>query len=102
MFWKRFGGDVQADASSRPIPRVVLAAVLIFIPFFRRGRITSAFEYLEHRFGPGMRLAGAVVFLLMQFLRLGTVLYLVSLPMQILTGASATWIILLAGLVVAF
>ena len=44
-----------------------------------------------------MRLAGAIVFLLMQFVRLAMVLYLVSLPLQILIGASSTWIILVLG-----
>jgi SSS family solute:Na+ symporter len=84
------------------LPVVLPLALLFFIPFFRRGRLTSAFEYLEQRFGPGMRLAGAVVFLLMQFVRLAMVLYLVSLPLQILTGASSTWIILILGLIVTF
>lgn len=84
------------------LPVIALLAIVFVIPFFRRGRLTSAFEYLEQRFGPAIRLAGAIVFILVQFVRLGTVLYLVSIPMQILSGVDATWVILVAGLLVAF
>ena len=33
------------------------------VPIFRRGQITSVFEYLEARFGSGTRLYGASVFI---------------------------------------
>jgi SSS family solute:Na+ symporter len=84
------------------LPLIAVCAILIFIPFFRRGRATSAYEYLEDRFGPLLRLYGAINFILLQFVRLGTVLYLVSIPVQILTGTSIIWIIVIVGLVVSF
>src|SRR5690606_12219743 len=33
------------------LPLVAVLAVLVFIPLFRRGQTTSAFEYLGHRYG---------------------------------------------------
>lgn len=71
------------------LPLVAVLAILLFIPLFRRGGLTSAFEYLEERFGPMARLYAAASFLLMQLIRLGTVLYLVSLPVGFLVGATS-------------
>ena len=60
------------------LPIAILIASYFFLPFFRRGKVTSAFEYLEGRFGPYTRVYAAVAFVIMQLLRLSTVLYLVS------------------------
>ena len=54
------------------LPVGVLIASRFFVPFFRRGKITSAFEYLEGRFGPKTRVYAATVFILAQSLNLGT------------------------------
>ena len=42
------------------IPAVVIA-VYLAIPFYRRTRMTTAYEYLGMRFGPGIQVYGAVV-----------------------------------------
>ncbi len=97
-----FALDWRQVVPNLTLPIVIVLAVVFFIPFFRHGRITSAFEYLESRFGPIIRLAGAIVFLCVQFVRLGTVLYLVSLPMQLLTGVDPRIVILVMGAIVAF
>jgi SSS family solute:Na+ symporter len=80
------------------LPFVAVLAILFFIPLFRRGRTTSAFEYLEARYGPLMRLYGALTFLLLQLIRLGMVLFLVALPVQALLGVPITWVIVLGGI----
>jgi SSS family transporter len=82
-------------------PFVALLAVAVFIPFFRRGGLTSAFEYLGLRFGPVARLYGAVNFIVLQLIRLAQVLFLMSLPMQFLTGVPLEWVIGGVGLFVA-
>ena len=84
------------------LPLIAVLAILVFIPFFRRGRATSTYEYLEDRFGPLLRLNGAINFIMLQFVRLGTVLYLVSIPVQMLTGAPIIWVIVVVGVVVSF
>ncbi len=94
--------DWRQVVQNLTLPVIAVLAILVFIPFFRRGRATSAYEYLEERFGPMLRLYGAANFILLQFARLGTVLYLVSIPVQILTGTSLVWVIVIVGLVVAF
>ena len=82
------------------VPFVAVVAVVIFIPFFRRGGLTSAFEYLGHRFGPVARLYGTVGFIFLQLIRLAQVLFLMSLPMQFITGVSLDWVIVGAGIFV--
>ena len=84
------------------LPLVAVVAISVFIPFFRRANLTSAFEYLEDRFGPMARLYGAVSFIILQVIRLGTILYLVSIPIGLLTGFPIFWIIVVGGMFIAF
>ncbi len=84
------------------LPLVAVVAILVFIPLFRRGRTTSAFEYLEERFGPLVRIYGALSFMLLQLIRLGTILFLVSLPVAALLDVNIYWVIVLGGLFILF
>ena len=47
--------DFRQFAQSLGILAAAGMAYYFFIPFFRRGRMTSAFEYLEARYGSGVR-----------------------------------------------
>ncbi len=82
------------------LPFVAIVAIVIFIPFFRRGGLTSAFEYLGDRFGQVARLYGTAGFIFLQLIRLAQVLFLMSLPMQFITGAPLEWVIVGAGIFV--
>lgn len=84
------------------LPVGILVASRVFLPFFRRGNVTSAFEYLEGRFGPSTRLYGALAFIVGQLVRISLILYLVSLLMHEATGIDVTWCIILAGVFVSF
>lgn len=84
------------------LPFVAIVAIVVFIPFFRRGGLTSAFEYLGLRYGPAPRLYGTLSFIAMQLIRMAQILFLVSLPIQFLTGAPIEVVILGAGLFIAF
>jgi SSS family solute:Na+ symporter len=83
------------------LPLGIYLASKIFLPFFRRSRCTSAFEYLEGRFGPGVRMYAAIAFLIGQVLRISTILYLVSLLFQQMTRSTPYTCIFLGGLVIA-
>lgn len=83
------------------LPVGILLASVIFLPFYRRSRCTSAFEYLEGRFGPGVRLYAACAFVLGQIMRVSTILYLVSLVFQQMTGSPPYLCIFLGGAVIA-
>ena len=92
--WIRFAPNLM-------MPLAILFAAYFFLPFFRRGKITSAYEYLEDRFGPSIRVYGAVAFIIAQIVRVSMILFLLSLVIQELTGLSATTCILIGGIVVA-
>ena len=96
-----FAGDWRQLVSNLMLPAVAVLAVVLFIPLFRRQGLTSAFEYLGGRFGPWARIYGTLSFVLLQGLRLATVLYLVALPVQLLSGLpedSLSTIIIAVGL----
>lgn len=84
------------------LPLATLVAAYIFLPFFRRIKGFSAYEYLENRFGPSIRLYASFVFILSQIIRLGLMLYLVALLFQEITGADPMICIIGCGIIVAF
>ncbi|MSU49538.1 MAG: sodium transporter [Opitutus sp.] len=69
-------------------PFVVTLAGLVFIPFFRSGRIRSAYHYLSLRFGPSVAVYAAVVYLFAQLVRTATITYLLAVLLASLTGLS--------------
>ncbi|MBM3800756.1 MAG: sodium/solute symporter [Acidimicrobiia bacterium] len=83
-----------------PYLLVTVVALYLFMPFFRRTRIQSAYEYLERRFGVWARLYAATGFVLFHAFKMGAVLYAVSLPLASLCGVSIAWIILVLGILV--
>ena len=84
------------------MPLVVIVAAYVFLPFYRRTKTTSAFEYLEHRFGPTTRLYGAVTFLIAQLVRISMILYLLSLVLHELSDMPLWLCIVLSGVFVSF
>ena len=92
--------DYRQAVSNLALPVAAVLAVAFFIPLFRRGRITSAFEYLEARYGIAMRSYAALSFVILQLIRLASVLFLVSIPVASMFGCHIVWVILIGGLVV--
>lgn len=84
------------------LPFGILVAVYFFLPFFRRGNITSAFEYLEGRFGPSTRAYGASAFIIAQLVRVSTILYLVGELIHVFTGWPSWVCIVIGGVFVSF
>lgn len=78
-------------------PVLVLICAYIFIPFFRRGTVTSAYEYLSLRFGNSISAYGAVVFLVAQIIRTASIIYLLAVLMATLTGISVEWALIISG-----
>ena len=83
------------------LPVGIIIASRIYLPFFRRGKITSAYQYLEGRFGPSIRVYGAVAFIITQLVRVSMILYLLSLVLHEMLGLSPTICILVGGIFVA-
>jgi solute:Na+ symporter, SSS family len=88
--WSRF-------AFSLSIPLAAWIAVKSFVPLYRERGDISAYSYLEKRFGPIARSYASLFYLLTQVARMGSVMYLVALPLHALLGWSVPTIIILTG-----
>lgn len=102
-----YPGDSFKTAWYRMVPNytmpiAVLIATFCFLPFFRRARVTSAYEYLETRFGPITRMYAAIAFIIMQVVRVSLILYLVTVLLYTITGFNPYWTILLGGIITSF
>ncbi len=102
-----YPGDAYKTAYLRMLPNYmlplgILIASYVYLPFFRKNRITSAFEYLEMRFGPRVRVYGSLTFIIGQIMRISSILYLLSLLLQSVTNLSPITCILIGGVFVAF
>lgn len=84
------------------MPIAALLACWLIIPFFRRGRKTTAYEYLESRYGTGIRIYSAIYSLLGQLLRLALILYLAVLPLSDMLGIGETTAIVIFGVITCF
>ncbi|KAL0106500.1 hypothetical protein PUN28_016304 [Cardiocondyla obscurior] len=73
-----------------------------FLPVFYKLQATSAYEYLEKRFGIRARMIGSFISWLQLLLYSGVVLYAPSLALEATTGMSKTASIIIIGLVCAF
>lgn len=100
-----YPGSAYAGNWSRLVPALMLpvgaiVAVYSLAPFYRACNLVSAYEYLERRFGSWGRIFGCVTFTVASAARMGVVLFLLCLPLQIMTGWSPATTILVAGTVV--
>ncbi len=71
--------------------------VYLYLPFYRRLNITTAYEYLEKRFNLAARLFGSAAFILFQLGRMGIVLLLPALALSAVTGVNVYACILVMG-----
>lgn len=78
-------------------PIVVLISAYLFIPFFRRGTITSAYQYLSLRFGTSISVYAASVFLLSNLFRVATITYLAAMLLSAVVKLPVIWCIAIAG-----
>ncbi len=100
-----FPADTFKTAYLRLIPNLMLpvgliAASYLFLPFYRRNKITSAYEYLELRFGPGVCIYGSLAYIVGLLMRISGILFLVSVLVQSMVDLSpiSSRILALVGL----
>lgn len=67
------------------IPLNVVIIFTLFVPFFMRLRLVSAYEYLELRFNYAARAIGATLFIFMRLGWMGVVVYTSSLALTAMT-----------------
>jgi Na+/proline symporter len=81
----------------QPIAMVILCVV--FVPFFYRSRVFTAYEYLERRFDPRTRSLTSFLFLVSRGLSAGIVLYAPAIVLSVIMGWDERVTILLMGLI---
>ena len=83
---KAFASNWNAFVFSLSIPVASYFAAKYFVPFYRHGGSISAYSFLEEKFGRWARFYASACYLLTQIARMGSILYLLAMPMHILMG----------------
>jgi SSS family solute:Na+ symporter len=83
---KAFASNWNAFVFSLSIPVASYFAAKYFVPFYRNGGSVSAYSFLEEKFGRWARFYASACYLLTQIARMGSILYLLAMPMHILMG----------------
>lgn len=97
---RAFSGDWNAFVFSLSLPLAAWIAVVYFLPYYRNSVQVSAYSHLENRFGAWARIYASTFYILTQLARIGTVLYLMALPINILLGWNILVIIAITGVCV--
>ena len=77
------------------IGRLIVSA--LFLPAYFRGDLMTSYQLLEWRFGPGVRTAGAALFLFTRSLADGIRLFTTALVIAVVTGIPVPWTVMLLG-----
>ena len=83
---KALASNWNAFVFSLSIPIASYFAAHYFVPFYRNGDSVSAYTFLEGKFGRWARFYASACYLLTQIARMGSILYLLAVPMHILMG----------------
>jgi SSS family solute:Na+ symporter len=84
------------------VPLVIPVINWLVLPVLMRLQIGSPYEYLEKRFGSGIKGLSSYIFVLKTVLYMGVVIYTASLAISEVTGWSILLIISIIGLVTTF
>lgn len=74
------------------VPFSLVIVFYLWIPFFMRLRMTSAYEYLERRFSYAVRLIGAVLFVLLRLGWMSMVIFAASTALDGVKGDDIAWL----------
>lgn len=95
---KAYATDWSYMMVNAGILMVVPVIMYVFIPFFRKMNITTAYEYLDGRFNTVIRSFCSISFILFQIGRIGIVLYLPAIALNVVTGIDIVLCICLMGI----
>jgi SSS family solute:Na+ symporter len=97
---KAYQSNWNAFVFSLSIPVAAVLAVKFFVPLYRSINSISAYTFLEQRFGIWARTYASLCYILTQLIRVGSILYLMALPLHTLFGWNISIIILVTGMAV--
>jgi len=85
---KAYATDWVYFLNNMMIVAVAPIIVYFYLPYFRKMKLTSVYQYLEIRFSPNVKLLGSLTFIVFQVSRLGIVIYLPALVLSAVTGVN--------------
>lgn len=97
---KAFASDWNAFVFLLSIPLASWVAARYFVPFYRRQCNVSAYTFLEERFGRWARLYASMCYLLTQIARMGSILFLLAMPMNVLMGWNIQLVIVITSIAI--
>ena len=80
-------------------PLVMVLLCVLFVPFFYRSRVYTAYQYLEQRFDAKTRSLTSFLFLLSRGMAAGIVMYAPAVVLSVILGWDETWTIFVIGAV---
>lgn len=83
-------------------PLVAMVAAIYFVPFFRRGTLVSSYAYLRFRFGDSISIFSSLLFVVTYLVWVSSILYLLAILLQSITGISFEVALLVSGGVTTF
>ena len=93
------GGGLTWLQYELAVPLAIIAVMALLIPFFRRLKLVSVYEYLELRFGSAVRSLVSAVFLISRGLATGVGVYASGIILSVCLGIPLWLTILIIGVV---
>ncbi len=75
----------------------IALAVSLFLPFFAKLQLTTAYEYLERRFGVVARVVASALFIGQTMMRAGILVLVPAVALATVLGIDIRWAIVLSG-----
>lgn len=95
---KAFLTDWAYIAGNIAIIAIIPILIAFYVPFFKKLRVTSAYEYLEARFGPSIRVIGSLLFVIFHLGRIAIVIYLPTLAITAVSDMNPFIVASLVGI----
>ena len=94
-----YGGDWSQYTNSFMAIVVMFPIALLIIPFYRQVIGMSLYEFFEKRFGYGIRVYGAIMFILYYISRLSVIFFVLVLAINTMTGWNIYSIMVILGII---
>ena len=91
------GGGLSWIQYELAVPLAMILVIAVLIPFFRQLKLMTVYEYLEHRFGRGIRSLISAVFLISRGLSTGVAVYAAAIVLSVCLKQPIWFTILLMG-----
>ncbi len=93
------GGGLRWLQWEIAVPIAMIAIMVIFVPLLWRSGVVTIYEFLERRFGLGVRLTLSAVFLVSRALATGVTVFATAVVLHVATGAPIAILVAVIGLV---